>query len=109
MLNAGVDLLFYLGLYKHAVIIENAINRTLWEDRILTPGIYIFLNIPLYTIIAKNELKYTFPCPYLVKITKSVLDLPYQESILKKNFKLGYRVYFVFTNSFLFIQLYNYI
>jgi isocitrate/isopropylmalate dehydrogenase len=39
MLNAAVDMLEHLGHHYHADMIQKAINRTINEDRIHTPGI----------------------------------------------------------------------
>lgn len=38
MLNAGVDMLEHLGHQKHAKLIQWAIDKTLCEDKIHTPG-----------------------------------------------------------------------
>lgn len=40
MLNASVDLLLHLGHHKHAQIIEEAINKTINQDKIHTSGKY---------------------------------------------------------------------
>lgn len=38
ILNSAVDMLHHLGHNTHADIIENAINKTVNEDKIHTPG-----------------------------------------------------------------------
>lgn len=44
MLNASIDMLYYLGLKSHADVITLAINKTLNEDLVHTPGnLYIFI------------------------------------------------------------------
>jgi isocitrate dehydrogenase (NAD+) len=40
MLNAAVDMLEHLGHHYHADMIQKAINTTVNEDRIHTPGIF---------------------------------------------------------------------
>ena len=44
MLNASVDMLEHLGHQTHANIINKAIERTISEDRIHTPGIDIHID-----------------------------------------------------------------
>ena len=41
MLNASVDLLHHLKLEQHASWLEEAIDKTINEDRIHTPGWYL--------------------------------------------------------------------
>lgn len=38
MLNAAVDMLYHLGHKHHADVINDAIYKTLCEDKIHTPG-----------------------------------------------------------------------
>ena len=38
MLNASVDMLYYLGLQPYADTIKTAIDKTLNEDQVHTPG-----------------------------------------------------------------------
>jgi isocitrate dehydrogenase (NAD+) len=40
MLNAAVDMLEHLGHHYHADMIQKAVDRTVNEDRIHTPGIF---------------------------------------------------------------------
>lgn len=41
MLNASVDMLYYLGHKTYADAISNAIRKTIVEDKIHTPGMYL--------------------------------------------------------------------
>ncbi len=43
MLNASVDMLYYLGLKSHADTIKLAIDKTMNEDLIHTPGPNFFV------------------------------------------------------------------
>lgn len=40
MLHASVDMLKHLGHLQHANLIQNAIVKTICEDKIQTPGMY---------------------------------------------------------------------
>lgn len=42
MLNASVDMLYFLGHKTYADAISNAIRKTIVEDRIHTPGTHLF-------------------------------------------------------------------
>lgn len=51
MLNAAVDMLYHLGHKNHAEAIRESIYKTICEDKIHTPGLYI--SLPLFDVSCK--------------------------------------------------------
>lgn len=56
MLNASVDMLYFLGHKTYADAISNAIRKTIVEDKIHTPGSYP-LTIILITSLYFHHIK----------------------------------------------------